>query len=185
MFKGAGAIGTVLAVSACAGSQSVLLESAGSLQEARTELGPSREFNHFASGKDLYTEIYGNPFGMDDNEFRNEITGILNARNSLVPTNFTVKPGPSADPAYRAVLVFNGAGHYNGWTLCRGPKFLGTRPQKGNRIKIDMAFCNGRDELHSVTGTLPATASPSDPSFENSLALTLALAQPTDESSGN
>jgi len=174
-----------LAIGACTNSSSVLLESAGSVQESRTELGPSREFNHFASGRDLYTEIHGNPFAMEDGEFQQQITGIFNARNSLTPTNFTVKPGPNADPGYRAVVVFNAASHYGGPSLCRGPASLQTAAQQGSRIKIDMAFCNGRDELHSVRGTLPMTASPKDPDFENSLALTLALAQPTDESSGN
>lgn len=172
---------SALIVGACAATSSVLLESPGSIQDTNAGLGPSREFAHFASGRDLYTEIHGNPFAMSDEEFGSQVTAILNARNSSSPTNFTMRPGPSADPAFRTIVVFNGTENYNGWTLCAGPHAVHTEPPKGDRMRIDMAFCYGTDHLHSVSGTLPRTASPDDPRFQNGLALTLALAQPEDE----
>ncbi len=46
---------------------------------------------------------------MNDLDFANHVTRILNTRNAETPTNFTTKPGPSADTAFRAVLVFNRA----------------------------------------------------------------------------
>lgn len=177
MLKYAALVLTVLSVSACTATSTSLVPSAGSIQAADL-LGPTREFAHFAGGRDLYTEIHGNPFPVDDRDFANQVTNILNSRNSSTPTNFTTRPGPSADPAFRAVIVFNRAAPLDGTTLCARPNALrSTGPQAG-RIPVDFAFCNGAVQLHSVRGTLPAATGPSDIGFENSLALALALAQP-------
>lgn len=170
-----------LAISACVPPATSLIESAGSVQANNVGIEGTREFIHFAGGKDLYTEIHGNPFPMSDEEFGNFVTGILNLRNSKVPTNFTTHPGENSDPAFRAVVVFNAAEYYNGAILCNGPHNIKAYadPLPGRRIGIDFAFCNGRTELHSVTGTLPSANGPRDHEFQDSLALTLALAQPS------
>ena len=172
---------SILSLSACMPPGTALIESQSSIQANSTPLGASREFAHFASGKDLYTEIHGNPFaGLSQGELGDFVTGVLNMRNSDTPTNFTTHPGPHSDPSYRTVVVFNAAGPYSGAALCANPHNLHTAPPHTGRIRIDLAFCHGRTELHSVRGTLPASHGPTDPRFQNALALTLALAQPKD-----
>ncbi len=168
-----------LALSACVPPTTSLIESSSSIQAIDTGIEGTREFTHFAGGKDLYTEIHGNPFSMSDAEFGTFVTGILNLRNSNTPANFTTNPGPNSDPAFRTVVVFNAAEHYSGANLCFGPHSIKTYgdPLPG-RISVDMAFCDGNTELHSVRGTMPAAIDPRSHDFQNSLALTLALAQP-------
>ena len=177
---------TVLSLGACMPPGTALIESQSSIQANGTSLGGSREFAHFASGKDLYTEIHGNPFvNVSNTELSEFVTSVLNLRNSSSPTNFTTHPGPHSDPAYRTVVVFNAAEPYSGPSLCAGPHRIHTAPPHGGRIHIDLAFCNGRTELHSVRGTIPASHTPADPQFQNALALTLALAQPRDHDDGS
>ncbi len=59
----------------------------------------SLNFATSAGGRDMHTQIIGNPFAIPDDLFANTVTTIFNERNTWTRSNFTTRPRPSAHTA--------------------------------------------------------------------------------------
>jgi hypothetical protein len=72
----------------------------------------------------------------------------------LQPTNFTLTPGPSARPLYRAVYLLNYA-HAISDHICREP-FRVPPVDLGATIRETAAYCQRQSYLSTVTGEVEA-----------------------------
>lgn len=163
-------IALALGLSACTG--------AGSFDTGRTFSNSNRSsFAQLAGGRDLNTIVTGNPFGVDQATLATAVTQTFNARNSRARSNFTTDPGPSARSGVALVVHFNAAQRILSSQLCTDPGGAPTTP--GLRpIVMDIVFCEGTKAISGRRGTLPDAAGPTDPVFQDFLALGLILAQP-------
>ncbi len=129
-------------------------------------------------GRDMHTQIFGNPFAIPDDFFADSVTAVFNTRNSRSPSNFTTRPGPSARPNFRLVLTFNPAERGLPSRLCRSPETIPLAPASTRPIRLQIAFCQGDKDISSRRGTLADATGPEDPRFQNFLAQALQLTQP-------
>ena len=80
-------------------------------------------FNYAAGGRDLTVEAIGNPFagrGIDDQEFPDLVTMLMQGRNLGQTTHFTTTPGPTARSSYKVVVVFDPVEPATYRSLCEG-----------------------------------------------------------------
>jgi len=126
------------------------------------------EFSAGASGRDLATEVYGNPFAMDQTSFDRSVTDLMQGKHFGPPTHFTTTPGDSANRRYKVVMVFNPAENIVNQQICSGGP-IATNTQPGQPIRLQAAFCRG-GTLTSTNGWAPAVTSPQDPAFRSLIA---------------
>lgn len=139
------------------------------------------EFSYAAGGRDLTTEISGNPFGMDQATFDQVVTDLMRGRHFGPPTNFTTTPGPSAREPYHVVLAFNPEGALTHQALCLRRR-VPTQPLGADgRMTLQAAFCRGGGMMTGVVGYASGVRSIEDPAFRRMIAdTTLSLFPPVD-----
>ena len=141
----------------------------------------SLNFATIAGGRDMHTQIIGNPFAIPDDLFANTVTTIFNERNTWTRSNFTTRPGPSARKNFRLVLVFNAADRGLPSRLCRNPGAIPLAPASTRPIRLQISFCHGDKDITSRRGSLPDATGPKDMVFRNFLAQALQLSQPRNQ----
>ena len=146
-----------LALSACSGSRVVS-------DNVSTAYSPL-EFSSAAGGRDLATEVYGNPFPIDQSSFDQTVTDLMQGKHFGPPTHFTTTPNESANRRYKVVMVFNPAENIANPQICGGGPIT-TDKRPGQPIRLQAAFCRG-GTLTSTNGWAPAVASPQDPAFRS------------------
>ena len=165
-------VASLIALAGCAG--------ATTFDTGRSSNNSSRiDFATIAGGRDMHTQIFGNPFAVPDDSFAASVTAVFNSRNSRTRSNFTTKPGPSARDNFRLVLVFNPAQRGLASRLCRNPSDIQLAPSSNRPIRLQIAFCHGESDITSRRGSLPSATAPEDPAFQNFLAQALQLSQPS------
>lgn len=146
----------------------VLSGCAGQTLVYNAELSPAyrpTEYGYGAGRRDLTTVIYGDPFEGSEPPFETAFVALLNRRQPILqPTHFTLTPGPSARPLYRAAFLLNRAHGIPDW-LCREPPDLPT-VDLGSTIRVTAAFCRRQAYLSTVTGEVEAT-SVDDPKLDS------------------
>ena len=153
--------------------------NATTFDTGRSSFGMGRlDFSTIAGGRDMNTQIFGNPFAIPDDSFADSVTAIFNQRNSRAPSNFTTTPGPSARENFRLVLAFNPAQRGSASRLCRDPQALQLDPASRRPIRLQIAFCQGDKDITARRGSLPNATGPQDPAFQNFMAQALFLTQP-------
>ncbi len=166
------AVLAVFALTACT--------SAGSFTSGRTssqKRSGNEDFASIAGGRDLRTVVRGNPFDTPDEAFAAQVTGILERRNTDVDANFTTQPGASARDQYRLVLVFNQARVTPGVTVCRDLDSIPLGPPS-DPLKLQIAFCNGDNDITSIKGRVSGVTGPEDERFADFLGNALFLVKP-------
>ena len=142
---------------------------------------PTR-FGVAAGRKDLEIVVQGDPFSMGQDTFAAATVALLNRHEPPPqPTNFTLEPGDSADPAYRVVLVFD---HPTAPTirLCQQPPPMAPHEaQTDGALYVAAAFCLNRGELTAVKGKVADVQGIDDPRFDRLLGqIVIALFPPSD-----
>jgi hypothetical protein len=123
------------------------------------------EFSAAASGRDLATEVYGNPFPIDQTSFDQTVTDLMQGKHFGPPTHFTTTPNDSANRRYKVVMVFNPSENIVNTQICSGGP-IATNKQPGQPIRLQAAFCRG-GTLTSTNGWAPALTSPQDTAFRS------------------
>lgn len=147
-----------LSLTGCAGVGSVVPGSAD-MSDVRSEL------TYAASGRDLRTEIVGNPFHSDQATLNTSVTGAMNEAIQFVRTNFTTSPNQTARPDYRMLVVFNPTDNPLSSLLCSHGPFK-TGPATGN-LQVMVAFCRDSGTLSSATGWISGVTDPNAPAFRS------------------
>ncbi len=160
-LRRAGLVMTVLAMPGCAGLD---------FGDTRQFLSPhydAARFNYAAGGRDLAVAVQGDPFGLDPAAFGRAVADAMQGHTWTQPANFTMTPGPSSRPQYRAVVAFDPVGTIGPHTLCQGP--VPTAPTTG-RMQVHGAFCEGRAALTSAINAGPRPSGVDDPAFQRLMA---------------
>ena len=79
-----------------------------------------QEVAYAIGGRDVRTEILGNPFAGPQATFDAAVTAAMHGAHFGPPANFTTTPSDSARHPYWVRLVFNGPAAGNGDALCAG-----------------------------------------------------------------
>lgn len=164
----------VLLLSGCAGQTLVY----------NTQISPSYRptaYGYGAGRRDLTTQIHGDPFPGSEQEFQARFVALLNRHQPMLqPTHFTLTPGPSARPIYRAVYLLNHA-HAIPNQLCREPLAV-PKVDLGTTVRVTAAFCQWQGYLSTVTGEVEAEGV-DDPKLDNLIGqINLLLFPPVDPS---
>jgi hypothetical protein len=122
----------VLLVGGCAGQTLVY----------NTQLSPAYRptaYGYGAGRRDLTTVIHGDPFPGSEQQFQAQFVELLNRHQPMLqPTYFTLTPGPSARPLYRAVYLLYYV-HAIPDHICREP-FRVPPADLGPTVRVTAAF---------------------------------------------
>lgn len=155
------AVATCLALSACVG--------AGGLSYApQVRTYPSyqpSDLSYAAGGKDLRTEIVGNPFGGPQAEFEAAVTAAMYRAHFGPAVNFTTAPGPQARQIHRLRLIFNGATASSGYEICDGDLADVPPQQVTGNVEVLAAFCRGSKPLTYLSAKTSGIGGANDPAF--------------------
>jgi hypothetical protein len=126
-----------------------------------------QRFAYAAGGRDLMTDIQGNPFAMLQEEFNAAVTDAMQRAHFGPATNFTTAPGETARLNYRVRLLFNGPAASTGAIVCGGePAAIAPSPDGGN-VRLLAAFCNGERPLSYLTAHVGGIQDAHDPAFRD------------------
>ncbi len=124
-----------------------------------------QQFAYAAGGRDLMTDIQGNPFAMPQEEFNAAVTEAMQRAHFGPATNFTTAPNETARPGYRVRLLFNGPAASTGAMFCAGdPAIVGPSPESGN-VRLLAAFCNDASPLSYLSARVSGLEDAHDPAF--------------------
>jgi hypothetical protein len=157
---------------------------AGQTLVYNTQLSPAYRptaYGYGAGRRDLTTVIHGDPFPGSEQQVQARFVELLNRHQPMLqPTNFTLTPGPSARPLYRAVYLLNYA-HAIPDHICREP-FRVPPADLGPTVRVTAAFCQRQSSLSTVTGEV-AVDRIDDPRFDSLIGqINLLLFPPVDPS---
>lgn len=138
----------------------------GVIDYVRLEPGyRQQEFGYAAGGRDLTTDIQGNPFATPQSDFNSVVTAAMYGAHFGPTTNFTTTPGESARLDYRVRLLFNGPGASTGQIVCAGePATIEPSPGRGE-IRLLAAFCHNQYPLSYLTARVSGIQDAQDPAF--------------------
>lgn len=126
-----------------------------------------QQFAYAAGGRDLMTDVQGNPFAMPQEEFNAAVTDAMQRAHFGQATNFTTTPGESARLNYRVRLLFNGPTASTGAVVCAGePTIIGPSPETGN-VRLLAAFCNGERPFSYLSARVGGIQDAHDPAFRD------------------
>jgi hypothetical protein len=126
-----------------------------------------QQFAYAAGGRDLMTDVRGNPFAMPQEEFSAAVTDAMQRAHFGPPTRFTTTPGETARLNYRVRLLFNGPAASTGAVVCAGePAIVGPSPQAGN-VRLLAAFCNGERPMSYLSAHAGGIQDAHDPAFRD------------------
>ncbi|GIK96040.1 MAG: hypothetical protein BroJett029_02490 [Alphaproteobacteria bacterium] len=158
----------LVAALALAGCSSTPFGDAGKIHYVRVESGYSRsDFAYGAAGRDMTTEILGNPFpGISQAAFDQAVTDAMQGAHFGRPTHFTTTPDDSARPVYRVRMLWNGPLSANGGRLCDGTDFEGGGgPHPDGEARLLVAFCRSDRPATYLVGSIGGVTGPDDPRF--------------------
>lgn len=130
---------------------------------------PSTSFWTQTAGRDLQTEVYGNPFAADDATLAAAVTSAMHGAHFGPETNFTTTPGEHNAHPYRVRLLFN-ALPTSGMSLCADtPGDVPAAPVEttadGVNVRLLAAYCVGDSRITSLNAGIDGVTGPDDPAF--------------------
>lgn len=161
----------LVAVLALAGCSSTPFGDAGRIHYVRVESGYSRsDFAYGAAGRDMTTEILGNPFpGVSQAVFDQAVTDAMQGAHFGQPTHFTTTPDDTARPVYRVRMLWNGPLSANGARLCESAPenapYEGGGPDPDGQTRLVAAFCRSDRPATYLVGSIGGVTSTDDPRF--------------------
>lgn len=125
-----------------------------------------RDFAYAGSGRDMTTEIYGNPFrDVAKADFDSAVTSAMAGAHFGPATNFTTTPGDTARPTYRVRMLWNGPRSASPSALCRDtPEGAGGGSESGT-ARLVAAFCRSDRAVTYVVGSVDDVNGPDDARF--------------------
>lgn len=157
------ALAAALALGACAAGSGI---GGGRIDFVRVETAYSRaDFAYAGAGRDLTTEILGNPFvGVAQAAFDQSVTDAMQGAHFGPRTHFTTAPDETARPVYRVRMLWNGPPGTNGGALCDGTPLAGGGPASGE-VRLIAAFCRSDRPATYLSGSVDGVTGPDDPRF--------------------
>ncbi|MFQ5783637.1 MAG: hypothetical protein ACE5H8_02285 [Alphaproteobacteria bacterium] len=125
-------------------------------------------FQHAAAGRDLLTEVRGNPTAAPKAAFDAAVLAAMQGRNGGPVTHFTTAPAADAHTEYRVVLAFAADSVPSARAACGtvGPLAAAGRP-----AYLKAAFCYRDRALAHLEIAAGAMRSPDDPRLRNAVSL--------------
>jgi hypothetical protein len=129
-----------------------------------------QEFWMNTGGRDLLTEIYGNPFTVDHDALAAAVTTAMHGAHFGPETNFTATPGDNDSHPYRVRLLFN-ALPTSGMSLCADTPIdvpaapVASTTGRGVDVKLLAAYCASGGRITSLTAGVDGISGPDDPAF--------------------
>lgn len=126
-----------------------------------------QHFAYAAAGRDLKTDVEGNPFAMPQEAFAAAVTDAMQRAHFGPATTFTTTPGETARLNYRVRLLFNGPAASTGAAVCAGePAGVAPSPEAG-AVRLLAAFCNGERPLTYLSARIGGIPDAHDPAFRD------------------
>jgi hypothetical protein len=126
-----------------------------------------QDLSYIAAGRDLKTEVLGNPFAADQTAFADTVTDHLQGVNPGPEINFTTRPADKARPPYFLRLVFNGPSASNGTALCAGAPEVAPAASPSGDVRVLGAFCRGDQPMTYVSAREGGITDMNDPKFRS------------------
>jgi hypothetical protein len=138
----------------------------GIIDYTRLEPGyRQQQFAYAAAGRDLMTEVQGNPFAMPQAAFDAAVTEAMQGAHFGPATNFTTTPGETARPGYRVRLLFNGPAASTGAIVCTGQPPGVSPSSEGGNVRLLAAFCHNQYPLSYLSARIRGVTDAQDPAF--------------------
>ncbi len=131
--------------------------------------GPQRayfdgDFGYATHKGAIVTEIYGNPFPVPSDRFRDLTLQHMTDAAKGPPARFVTAASPQTQAPYKVVAVFNAAPGSDADGMCAdGAAEPRTAP--GPVVRLDLAFCLGDQVKTEVAGTVGGLTGTADPMF--------------------
>jgi hypothetical protein len=130
--------------------------------ESRYHLG---DLSYIAAGKDLKTDVLGNPFNSDQATFAAVVADHLQGINPGPDIHFTPTPAPTAREPYFVRLAFNGPSASNGTQLCGTAPEVAPSSAPSGAVRVIGAFCRGNQPMTYASARSGGITDMNDPAF--------------------
>ncbi len=131
--------------------------------------GPQRsyydgDFEYATHKGAIVTEVYGNPFPMPTDRFRDLVLAHMKDAANGPPASYVAAASQTTVASYKVVAVFNAATGSDTDDMCAdGAAVTTTAP--GPRVRLDLVFCLGDQVKTEVAGTVSGLTGTADPKF--------------------
>jgi len=126
-----------------------------------------QDLSYIAAGRDLKTEVLGNPFAVDQTAFADTVADHLQGVNPGPEINFTTRPAPTAREPYFVRLVFNGPSGSGGTALCASAPEIAPAVSPTGDVRVLGAFCRGDQPMTYVSAHNGGITDMNDPKFRS------------------
>lgn len=147
-------------LAACSGSGIPIASE--SRIESRYHLG---DLSYIAAGKDLKTDVLGNPFKSDQATFAAVVADHLQGVNPGPEIHFTPTPAATAREPYFVRLAFNGPSASNGTQLCGAAPGVAPSSAPSGEVRVIGAFCRGDQPMTYASAESGGITDMNDPAF--------------------
>src|SRR5258708_3497555 len=155
-----------LLLAACtAGSSGSKSLSSGSIYWTYydTSYTPIQDIAMAGGSGQLLTQVLGNPFNVDQEQFDKAVTDAMYGAHFGPATHFTTTPNGSFKRKFYVRLAFDGAGINS---ICTSPPSAPERNAKATgSVTLDAAFCQEGEPLSYLEGGGSGYSGPNDPRF--------------------
>jgi hypothetical protein len=155
-----------LLLAACtAGSSGSKSLSSGSIYWTYydTSYTPIQDIAMAGGSGQLLTQVLGNPFNLDQEQFDTAVTGAMYGAHFGPATHFTTTPNGSFKRKFYVRLAFDGAGINS---ICTSPPSAPARNKMATgSVTLDAAFCQEGEVLSYLEGGGSGYSGPMDPRF--------------------
>ena len=127
---------------------------------------PIQDISMAGGSGQLLTQIMGNPFNVDQEQFDKAVTDAMYAAHFGPPTHFTTEPEGSFKRIFYVRLGFGGPNPLSINTICTIPPAPAARNETANgSVSLAAAFCQEGRPLTYLEGGGKGYTGPDDPRF--------------------
>jgi hypothetical protein len=131
-----------------------------------TSYTPIQDISAAGGSGQLLTQILGNPFNVDQEQFDNAVTDAMYGAHFGPPTHFTVAPEGSFKRIFYVRLGFGGSYPLSITTICTIPTAPPARNALANgSVSLSAAFCQEGRVLTYLEASGSSFTGPNDPRF--------------------
>jgi len=131
-----------------------------------TSYTPISDISIAGGSGQLPTQVMGNPFDVDQEEFDKGVTDAMYAAHFGPPTHFTTEPTGSFKRMFYVRLAFGGTGAASINTICtEAPVPPSRNPHANGSVSLSAAFCQSGEPLSYLEAGGSGFTGPRDPRF--------------------